>query len=60
MNIQDYGEPMSAREIQNALDNGGDIHPATIRALLEEFRALEKENRILKGLLAQKYPESST
>lgn len=50
---------MSAREVQNALDNGGDIHPATIRALLEEFRALEKENRVLRELLAQKYPESS-
>lgn len=50
---------MSSREIQDALDHGGDIHPAAIRALLEEFRALEKENRILKGLLAHKYPEST-
>lgn len=50
---------MSAREIQHALDNGGDIHPATIRAFLEEFRNLEKENQLLRNLLAQKYPESA-
>ena len=50
---------MSAREIQHALDNGGDIHPATIRALLDEVLKLQKENQLLRNLLAQKYPEST-
>lgn len=50
---------MSTQEIKKALDDGGTIHPASIRALLEEIKALESENRVLKNLLAQKYPESS-
>ena len=50
---------MSVAEIQKALDHGGDIHPASVRALIEEFRLLEKENRELRALLAAKYPEAA-